>query len=621
MVALAKLKFCKSLDFLTFLQYTLIMFSLSKRLIYVFSNRIRRRNSEKFSEKKLIIDFAKIKKSPFDIKSESSYNAYLSNGFFEMGLKKPNCIAWVEIPDREYRNHIVEAKISLDSLGGYASTGLMFRMTDNDSYYIALVSGKGYFRLDVVKDNAPRTLIAWTEVSDFDGINIDLNIVTYGANLIFIVNGKWVGETNDDSINSGRLGFVLASYEAAVENTDGNEYTCKARLDYLAIDTRVKAIEENFKKWNDDLSINAKSRLRLAETYAVMGEASKALDQIDRAWKRREEAIRSVSATYTEVRTKKELLLAARMSFHLGQYGEAEEFIDAIMEQCAEDPSKLANSIEGREALGEKIKILNELDKFTELKNFALKHFSIINKDVNFYTMLARCYWELKEYNDSAEAWDKAFKMNSETGENIGVYAANAANALELTGKKDEALARFLEAGKIFLQLDNRAELAALIPKLVTLGEKNWEARALAGKCAFSIEDYERCEVEFAAANKLRCALRPRPKADPAHYYLWGLVLNMKGRNSAAIRLLQRAVRLAPDYGLFRFKLAEINLTCGKKDEEYTKIAAEELRLALKLMGGGTDGKMANRAGDLLLSAGDPKSAKYFFEEAKKAGI
>jgi len=547
------------------------------------------------------VDFARTKKSPFDIKSESSYNAYLSNGCLEMGLKKSNCIAWVDIPDQEYRDHVIEAKLRLDSLGGYASTGIIFRITDQDSYYLALVSSKGYFRIDVIKDNAPKTLIAWTEISGFDGTNINLKIINYGTYLIFIINGKWAGEANDDSINEGRVGFVLASYEAANPETEG--YTCKARLDYLSVDASLKTVETEYKKWTDDSNINADGRLRLAETFAVMGEASKALSQITRAWKRRDEAISAESVTYTKIRTRKELLLAARMSIRLGQYAEAEEYVNAILDQWP-------NSAEGKTAHGEKIKILIELKKFAELKEILLKQTERTGKNIDYYTLLARCHWELKEYKASAKAWDRAFKMNSKNG----VYAVNAAGALEIIGKKEEALERYLEAGKIFLKENNVPELDTMIPKLAVLGESNWEARALIGKWAFSIEDYDRCAAEFTAADKLRRAVAPPPDADPALFYLWGLVLNTKGKGKEAIRMLEKAVKLAPDYGLFRFKLAEIKLENGAKDP---KLAAE-LKTALELIGDDPDGNMANRAGNLLKKAGYAKQAAYFFDKAKQ---
>ena len=545
------------------------MFSFSKRFIYSLSNKLRQinpRNNDRDGivfENKLIIDFAKTKKSPFDIKSESLYNAYLSDGSLTLGLKKESCIAWVDMPGYEFEDHIIEAKIRLETLGNYAAAGVIFHIMDEGSYYLALVSNKGYFRLDVVKDNSPKTLIAWTDIPDFDKINFNLKIVTCGTYLIFLVNNKWLGEVNDDSADYGALGFVMASYESDEKNPDGesenssnekDEYICKAHLDYISVDSRIKHVEDIFRKLTNDININAEGRLRLAETFAVMGEPARALDQISRAWKRRDEVIRTVSAS-SEVRTKRELLLAARMSFRLGQYSKAEEFIDAILEQWAD-------SAEGKVAHTEKIKILNELNKFAELNEFILNNPFKIEKNIDFYTLLAKCRWELKNYADSAEAWDKAFEMSEQNG----VYAVNAANAYEMAGDKKEALSRYIAAGKIFLNQDNIPELAALMQKLSVLGKDNWEAHALAGKWAFSIEDYDKSAKEFEISHKIRCALRPRPKPDPALYYLWGLDYYIKGSIRTAIRLIRRACNLAPDYELFRKKLEELILISEKNE-------------------------------------------------------
>jgi len=582
------------------------MLSFSKRLIYAFSNKIsgtifRKRGDT--PEYRLIADFNKPDKSLFEIKSETFHNAYLSDGSLAFELKKSNYIAWTEIPNIEFNGHVIEAKIRMDSMGGYSAAGIIFRLNE-DSYYLALVSSKGYFRIDVIKDSAPKALIAWSEVSGFDGTNIHLKIITYGDCIIFIVNGKWVGEAVDDSVSAGRLGFVLASYEAAGGKQAETETVCKAWLDYFSADTRSITLEEQFKYWTTDSNIYAEGRLRLAETFAVMGKFSKALEQIKKTWKCRDEAIKAVSTSAAEVRTKKELILAARMAFNLGLYDEAEGYIDFILEQWPQ-------SAEGRIAHTEKLKILNELNKFKELKKFALRHSGVIELNIDYYTILARCYWKLKEYDDSAKAWNTAFRMNSENG----VYASNAANALELSGNKKEALSLFLEAAKVFLAQDNQAELAAIIPKLSVLGGKNWEARALAGKWAFSIEDYSRCIKEFAAAEKLRLEIRPKPAADPALFYLWGLSEKVMGKNRDAIRLLEKAVKLAPDYGLFRFKLAEIKLAAGVKNTDIVS----EMKLALKSIDDNLITETANHAGNLLLNAGDAKNAKYFFDRANKA--
>jgi len=472
------------------------------------------------------------------------------------------------MPEREFEDHVIEVKICLDSLGGYAATGIIFRIVDDESYYMALVSNKGYFRFDVVKNGSPKTLIAWTDIPDFNGVNINMKLVAFGYNMVFLVNDKWLGEICDDSHEYGGLGFALASYDSGGEAYETpadetstadktNEYVCKADLSFISIDTRLKIVEQEFNKWTDDSNINAEGRLRFAETLAAMDEPVKALEQITKAWKRRDDVIRTVSAT-AAIRTKKELLFAARLSIRLGQFKEAEEYIDSILDQWAD-------TAEGKMACIEKINVLNELNKFKELKQFVKKYSSKINKDIGYYAIMGKCYWELKNYKDSANAWNNALEKylgskDSPDNGNCGFYAVNAAKAYELCGDRTNALARYIDAGKFLLNSDNVPELAVIMPKLALLGENNWEARSLAGKWAYSIEDYDRCQKEFDIANRLRCALRPRPKADPALYYLCGLVHYIKGKKKSAIALLRRAVKLAPDYELFRVKLEEFVL-------------------------------------------------------------
>jgi hypothetical protein len=134
------------------------------------------------------------------------------------------------------------------------------------------------------------------------------------------------------------------------------------------------------------------------------------------------------------------------------------------------------------------------------------------------YALLGHACWNLKDYKAAAEAWDTAFSLNR----NSGLDAANAANAYELTGRDDTALQRRLSAGKIFLQLGDFAELGALIPKILAAGEKNPEARLLAGQYAYATGDFDRAESELVLYEELRLAGRPVPKADHAAQRILG---------------------------------------------------------------------------------------------------
>jgi tetratricopeptide (TPR) repeat protein len=543
------------------------MFTFLKRPFYVLSNKIRRKNSpEALLKEKWLADFSDPARSCFDIKPEIAYDAYLEKGALALALKKKNCFAWLETADRYYEDQVIEARFRLDSPGEYAAAGILFRIIEPGVHYTALISGKGYFRLEVMRDGIPRPLIGWIEAPGLNEHGNNLTIIARGGDMIFLINGRWIAEASDDSIPGGRIGFALAAYDsddgdkpapdapdAAVP--DSATVRCRAWLDFLSLDSRNSRVERCYKKWKNSPDISVESRLRLADAFAALDTAEPALTQITKAWERREEAARGVTAAYTETRTRRELLLAARMAERLEHYLDAEEYINACLAPDAESP-------EAEEAYIEKAKILSILQKHAELKSFLDGYIARRPDDPALYALLGHAHWSLGEFAQAALAWDRAFALDGKNG----LYAVNAANAYGQLGKKDEALRRRLEGGRVFLRQDNYGELGALIPKLISTGVEDWEARALAGKWAFGIEDYDRAESELARSDSLRCRLRPVPPADPAVSYLRGQLLIRRNRPREAIVFLEEAVSLAPDYDLFRQKLAETRrgLTGGR---------------------------------------------------------
>ena len=635
------------------------MFTFLKRPLYVLSNKLRLDFSpKKIVEEKWVADFSNPDNTYFDIKTESSYNAYLDlpqsgqekkvpfsffhrqaekkTGALAIGLKKSNCIAWVDVheysaggaalqretadednpADYLYQDQVIEARLSLDSMGGYAATGIMFRIIEAGTYYLALISSKGYFRLDAVRNNTPLPLIGWTDIPGLKAQDngwersVDLSIIAYGHQLIFLVDGRWIAEIQDASISGGRIGFVLASYEAAparsvsgINAAEDCKYTCRARLEYLSVDSRIGAVESTFQKWNNSPDIMAENRLYLAETFAAMGSAAASLSQIQKAWERREEAARSVMATYTDLRTKRELLLATRMARLLGQFAKADEYVAACSEHRLE-------SSEAKEVLIEKAHILYASEEFSELKQLICGQGENFDDEPVLYSLLGHACWNLKEYGSAAAAFEKAFAFDK----NNGTHACNAANCYEALGKKQRAFNCYLDGGKAFLAQENYAELGDLIPKLLGIGERNWEAHALAGKWAFGIEDFERAEAELVLSEKIRQKMKNRPAADPAVSFLRGLLLVRKGLRQDAFRFLEEAVRYAPTFGLFHFRLAENRyLYSGNARDPRVK---KELKAALELLP--DDGWVNNFAAQICLDTGDYTAAEQYLETAAR---
>jgi tetratricopeptide (TPR) repeat protein len=635
------------------------MFGFLKR-VFFFLRKKRRPESPagEITEELWNADFSKPNQTRFDIKSESSYDSYLHNRHLAVGLKKAGCLAWTESPDYRYRDQVIKARFRLDSLGGYAAAGLLFRMVDEGTYYLVLISGKSYFRLDVVRNNMPLPLVGWTEVPspapDTETLHpaaengagpqggpeqgTDLTVIAYGSHLILIINGIWAAGISDSSILSGSLGFAAASYDAGPG--PAGAYRAQAFLEIFSVESRVFRVQEIYDFWEQQ-PVPAESRCRLAETFAAMSEPGPALIQLKKSWNERacsktrlvlKQALgntgqspvfpsnlrklfqkpkfwnslewqnpRQVPGADGDRRTPRELLLAARLALGLELYGEAEAYIEACLAQGRESP-------EGRAALTEKAKILYAEKKFPLLYDYALEALHAREADPVLQTLLGHACWNLGEYEKAAAAYDRAFELDGENG----IPAKNAANVYEVLGRRDEALKRYLAAGRAFLALDNYQDLGILAPKLLALGADNWEARALAGKWAYGIEDWAMAAAEFDKAETLRRARRPRPPQDPALRFLQGLLLIRQGKRREALPLLEEAARFAPDFGLFQFRLAESRyLLSGNPADPRLSL---DLEAALRLMP--DNGWVRNFAAQICLARGDLENASSHLEQA-----
>ncbi|MDR1419168.1 MAG: hypothetical protein LBI86_02220 [Treponema sp.] len=575
-----------------------------RRLLFFIGNKIRRKkyrdDPSAFTlarEELWEADFSKPAKSRFDIKSESSYDANPEKHSLALSLWKTGCIAWVWTPGYSWSDQTIEAKLRLLSMGGYAAAGILFRMIDESACYMLLVSGRGYFRLDVLRNNMPFPLIGWTEAPAAGGddslaaeTGFTLKVTACGSRFIIFINGIWAAELNDSSISRGALGFVLASYEAGPGEKDGGRYTARAFLDALTVDSRAAEVMAAHDRWNGSPAIPPERRFALAETFAAMGEPNPALVQLKKAWE------------HAPKRTQKELLLASRLARQLELYGEAGEYAEASL---AEGPGP-----EWTEAAIEKAKMLYVSGQFEALKAYLDGAPCLCAGNPALCTLLGHALWNLGRREEAALAYDRAFELDGEDG----LPAKNAANMYDMLGRKEEALDRYLKGGRAFLAADNYSDLGAIVPKLLSLGKDNREAHALAGKWAFGIEDWTAAEGEFDAAEDLRKAARPRPRKDPALLFLKALLVARGGKRRQAIPLFEDAVKHAPDYGLFRFRLAENRFLLDPGDPR----ALQDCNAALSLLESGEEsfGWACNLAAQIALHRGNPEAASLHLEKA-----
>lgn len=95
---------------------------------------------------------------------ETGYSAHRGGRGLSLELRRANFFAWVEAPLYRHSDFVLEGLFEISAESPYSACGFLFRYQDEGNFYSALVSTKGFFRLDVVFNGSPRTLTAWTEL-------------------------------------------------------------------------------------------------------------------------------------------------------------------------------------------------------------------------------------------------------------------------------------------------------------------------------------------------------------------------------------------------------------------------------------------------------------------------
>jgi tetratricopeptide (TPR) repeat protein len=535
-------------------------------------------------------DFSRSEHVRFALIDTASHSGFIENKSLVLALKKPNCLAWIENSQYRYSNIVIRADLRIDAFGGYAAAGISFRMVDEVTNYSLLVSSKGFFRIDVIRNKNPLALLGWTEIPGVyvDGKNVHIEIIASGNHFIFLLNNEWTAEIYDDTLPEGTVGFAAASYEAPEKIDRENPQVAKAYLDFFSVESRELEVEAIYNQWKDGKR-NSQSRFRLAETYFAMGKPDDALSQLHLIWDDK-----------THSQSDEELLLAAKSSLRLSNLNDAEKFLSAISASPETDLYQAANL--------EKARLLYVSEKYEALKTHTEKLLKNEPDNVTLLTLQGHADWNLKDFSAAAAAYEKASMLDTENG----LPAKNAGNAYDILGDEKKAVECYIKAGRCFLNNTNYEDLSSLVPRLLFLAPQNWEVHALAGKLAFGISQWQKAEMEFDKAERLRLQDKKNQPEDPAMVFLRGLILIQKGARQKALSFLKKAIALDDEHSVFHFKLAETRFMLFNNPDD------EEMKnhLALALEKNPSDGWTENLAAQIALARGDLSAAENHLANA-----
>jgi tetratricopeptide (TPR) repeat protein len=576
-------------------------------------------------------NFSRPSKLRFAIERTEDYSIIRHARRLELALHRGNTLAWTEMPGYRYQDFRLQCSIGIKDQSPYAACGILFHYIDEQSFYCLLVSNKGNFRLDSVFNGSPSTLIPWTELNHYSPKSTELELVQNGDSITIIFDGHWAASIQDDGIGSGSFALAAASYE---------DNPATVWLDSFAVESRPILVEAAHIRWTKLVQVEEKARLNLAESFLAVGQAMPALIHIRRIWHDLERQKKTPSPV--------SLLLAASCALRLGLYEEAEEYLNRCIEVAPEEN-------EGRQALGEKAKLLYKAGRYKELLETASRAAELFPQEAMYLTLQGHALL----YSGKAQEALRLYTAAAEHDANNPLAMLNAANTCEQLADPDGAASWLLQAGRLYLETNQLDELEDVLLRLHATGKALHRVLGLSAKCAWARGDYARAEKEVNAAlaaeedaakepaakepaakepaakepaakepaakepaAKEPAAKEPAAKElengqelsspDPALPYLKGLMLSNKGKRKTALSCFQTAARLRPDYQPFVFKQAECLFLLGASEAEIQD--AIEAVLALNE----EDGWARMLAGQFELSRGDVVAARAHLEAARR---
>ncbi len=495
----------------------------------------------------------------------SGYSAGEEKQGYRLALIKKQIFAWVEDPVYRYEDLMLEADIRFGGDNAYSAAGFLFRYIEEGGYYSFLVSNRGHFRLDLVFNGKPRTLIPWTPAPEPEDNHIYLRLIARDVGIVCTVNEQWVAEFEDENLKGGRIAFAAQNYN----ESDSAEFV----LERLRVDSIPVDVEASWYRWNRAVKPDRSRRIQLAESLYSGGSYPAAAVQLKKAFTQADPSA-------------EEYFLLAECCMRLGLYDEALAAVD----------NTLKINPDYSDAVKERGNLLYILNHFLELRDYIATRPEGLRDDPMLLNLLGHGEFGVGNWTSAADAYSAAAAADP----SMPLYLVNAARAKERCGMQNDAVLDYLQAARLYFRQEAYYDLEGLLPALKELVPDNPEIRGLEGKVLFGRGDYP-------AADKLFLEQLEAGSTDSSICFLHGMVQILTGRRDVAAEYLLRATELEPDYYLYWLRLAD-NLHAMGLD------AGDEIQTALDLSP--DDPWVLNLAGLMKAEEGELSLSREYLSQA-----
>lgn len=530
---------------------------------------------EEIVEEQWQADFSKPENCRFTAETGDGYTAAFTppepagndTGGITLEAQRKHLYAWTVNPVFRYKDVIIEADIRLpepakkpdgqdtptDKAGGFAA-GILFRYISQSTFYALMISDAGWVRLDAVVNSTPMPLLGWIKIPDSAHSDADhhgsdhsdpdhsysdhsnhkeetdtkraysIKLIANNTTITILINGHWVACCEDDTIQAaGKIAFAIQNWENYPQVT--------AQLSRFSLNSIPMTVETAYTEANEFSAVPPDARISLAKTLYAMGRYVPALLQLRAAARLKEPE-------------ETDRILAGRIYFAQRMLDEAEREFQSVLEA---NPSN-------EEAFGELGGIYYRAERYEDLQRLLQKVPKPMVAQSSFLSNLeGHLYHALGKHQEAAEAYRRAFTISPDQG----LFAFHQANELYDCGKKPEAVDAYMQAARAFLQQEAYDDLAEVITILERIAPNDPRTLSIAGKYAYAVGRYDDALLKFKTACK-------KGSEDSADWYLYGLLLKTE-EPKEAVKAFKKACTLEPEYGLYRFRLAEaLYLSNGK---------------------------------------------------------
>jgi len=386
-----------------------------------------------------------------------------------------------------------------------------------------LVSDTGFARLDAVFNGEPHPVVAWTACPWLEGRQtVNLTLVVRGSRCTLLANGRFALEADNDTVESGILAFAAQTYGSAEETP----FVLKS----ITVETRPLEVEVDFVRFARIVPAEMDQRRRLVDTFMGMQEWVSALVQI-----RKIEEQEGLSA--------RDLFLRGECLLRENMMDDAETVLHACM---AKDPGF-------EQAHEEYFNVLYLRGKYLELRDALETDAARTEKSPRLQNLLGHARFNLGDWRGAALNYTSAARLEPA----MPIYELNAARAWEKAGEKSDAAGAWLAASRGFFGQDSFEDAEECLQHLRSLKYEPAALASLEGRIAYA-------RGRFAEAEAIFSKLVKKGSADAPSAYLYGLILNAKGRRDEAIRAFRTAAALDEETPVYQFRLAEALYLSGR---------------------------------------------------------